>query len=258
MPQRTASIVRTIVTMSLGVVLVGMSFGAVAVTAGLPPWAAVLMSVCVFAGGAQFMAVGMLGAGNPYAAVFAGLLLNARHLPFGLAIGDMFRPGLPRQLLGAHMLSDETVAFSLSLPDGRTRQQAFWWLGWTLVVAWNGGTVLGVILVSAVGDPNRFGLDATNPASLLALALPALRDRETRNLALTGTLVTLATTSFLPAGIPVLLSLTGLLVLAPRLLRNRARRAGGVESAVASGVGSGPLPSAEPVEVPLEKFPLEK
>ena len=46
------------------------------------------MSAFVFAGGAQFMAVGLIAAGNPVAAVLAGLLLNARHLPFGLAVAE--------------------------------------------------------------------------------------------------------------------------------------------------------------------------
>ena len=44
------------------------------------------MNVVVFAGGSQFMAVGMLAAGSPVGAVLGGLLLNARHLPFGFAI----------------------------------------------------------------------------------------------------------------------------------------------------------------------------
>ena len=52
------------------------------------------MSTLVFAGGAQFMAVGLLAAGNPVAAVLAGLLLNARHLPFGLAVAGRGRPAL--------------------------------------------------------------------------------------------------------------------------------------------------------------------
>jgi 4-azaleucine resistance transporter AzlC len=213
--------------MSLGVVVIGASFGAVAVTAGLSPWLAVSMSVFVFAGGSQFLAVGMFAAGNPFAAVLAGLLLNARHLPFGLAIGGIFRKRLGERLLGAHLLSDETTAFALSLPPGPTRRRGYWWLGAALTVAWNGGTVLGVLLVGSVGDPSRIGLDASNPASLLALALPALRDRDTRRMALTGAVLTLASTPLLPVGLPVLLSMAGLVVLAPGRLRFGSRRSPG-------------------------------
>ena len=77
----------------LACLAIGVSFGAITVASGLPGWVAVAMSLFVFAGGAQFMAVGLVAAGNPFAAVFAGLLLNARHVPFGLALGG--HPGHP-------------------------------------------------------------------------------------------------------------------------------------------------------------------
>src|SRR5689334_12405288 len=70
--------------------LVGLSFGAVAVAGGLPLWVPIAMSVLVFAGGAQFAAVGIvLAGGSPTAAVVTGLLLNARHLAFGFAVADL-------------------------------------------------------------------------------------------------------------------------------------------------------------------------
>lgn len=221
-----AEVARQIVAIGLGVVAIGVSFGAVAVTSGVPGWMAVALSVFVFAGGAQFMAVSLATAGNPVAAVVAGLLLNARHLPFGLALGDMFRPGRGRMLLGAHLLSDESAALALSLPPGPARRRAYWRLAWVLVFAWNGGTVLGVILVDAVGDPAALGLDAANPASLLALTLPALRHREMRGPVLTGALVCVLTTPFLPAGLPVLLASAGLLLLVPSPFRFRFRPGG--------------------------------
>src|ERR1044072_5150501 len=66
----------------------GASCGAIAVASGVSGPKAVAMSLFVFAGGAQFLAVGVVGAGGTVlAAVFGGLGLNARHLPFGLAIG---------------------------------------------------------------------------------------------------------------------------------------------------------------------------
>jgi predicted branched-subunit amino acid permease len=45
---------------------------------------------------------------------------------------------------------------------------------------------------------------------MLALTLPSLKDAATRNAALTGAAIALATTPFLPAGVPVLLALAGL------------------------------------------------
>src|SRR5690348_474792 len=83
---------RDAVTIAAAMIAVGASFGAIAIAYGLPAWVPFLMSTIVFAGGSQFLAVGLLAAGNPLAAVFAGLLLNARHLPFGLAVGDALGP----------------------------------------------------------------------------------------------------------------------------------------------------------------------
>jgi 4-azaleucine resistance transporter AzlC len=199
---------------------VGVSFGAIAVASGVPPLLTVLMSLVIFAGGAQFLAVGLMAAGNPFAAVFAGLLLNARHLPFGLALGATLDGGLARRLLGSHLMVDESVAFALARPDGPERRRAYWMTGGALFVCWNVGAGLGVLLGGVAGDTDRFGLDAAFPAGLFALILPSLRDREIRAVALTGAAVAVAGTPFLPAGLPVLLALTGL-ALVP--LARRAR-----------------------------------
>jgi predicted branched-subunit amino acid permease len=77
------------------------------------------------------------------------------------------------------------------------------------------GTVVGVAAGQVIGDTDAFGLDAAFPAALLALVLPSLKNPRTRNAALLGAVVALATTPFLPAGVPVLLALAGLVVLIP-------------------------------------------
>ncbi|MCM3883247.1 AzlC family ABC transporter permease, partial [Frankia sp. R82] len=166
--------------------LVGASFGAIAVGAGLPVWAPVLLSVVVFGGASQFLLVGLLAAGGAVApAVAACLLVNARHLPYGFAIGDALGTGWLRRLVGSHLLVDETVVFALARrPSGRDRA-AFWACGLGLFVAWNLGVLAGAFAGRAVPDPDAFGLDAAFPAVLLALVLPALRgDAATRRAAL--------------------------------------------------------------------------
>lgn len=200
---------RDVCAIALAVGAVGTSFGAICVAAGLPAWAVVAMSTLVFAGGAQFMAVGLLVAGSPVAAVLAGLLLNARHLPFGLAVGDAIGERLPAKLLGSHLMTDEAVAFALARTDPHGRRRAYWMTGAALFVGWNVGAVAGVGLAGAVGEPAAFGLDAAFPAGLLALLLPSLRDRATRRAAGVGAAVAVGTTPLLPAGLPVLLALTG-------------------------------------------------
>ncbi|SNT52115.1 4-azaleucine resistance probable transporter AzlC [Asanoa hainanensis] len=209
------SLVRDVGALGLAVFAVSISFGAIAVAAGIPAGLTILMSLLVFAGGSQFLAVGLIAAGNPFAAIFAGLLLNARHLPFGLAIGEVIGTRWWQRLVGAHLLIDESVAFALAQPDPARRRRAYWATGCTLFVLWNIGAALGVLLGN-VGDPARLGLDAAFPAGLIALLLPPLRDPTVRLVALTGALVALVTTPILPAGLPVLLALTGLVMVAVR------------------------------------------
>src|SRR5690606_984351 len=106
---------RTVALICLAVAVVGASFGAIAVGSGLPIWLPVLMSVVVFAGAAQFMFIGLIAAGgNPLAAMAAGLLVNARHLPFGFAVADVLGTGRLRRVLGTHLMVDETVALTLA------------------------------------------------------------------------------------------------------------------------------------------------
>ncbi|HEU5472868.1 MAG TPA: AzlC family ABC transporter permease [Actinophytocola sp.] len=207
------SLVRDVLAVAAAVAAVGMSFGAIAVSAGLPAWQPVLLSVLVFAGGSQFLAVGVIAAGGaPLAAVLGGLVLNARHLPFGLAIGGTIGRG---RLLGSHLMTDESVAFALAQRDPARARTAYWTCGVALFTAWNLGTVAGVLVGSAIGDPAAFGLDAAFPAALLALVLPGLRDPATRRPALLGGAIALAASPFLPPGVPVLLALAGL-VAVPR------------------------------------------
>ncbi|GGK87746.1 branched-chain amino acid ABC transporter permease [Mangrovihabitans endophyticus] len=194
-------------------VAVGASFGAIAVSYGLPLWLPFLMSTAVFAGGAQFLAVGLIAAGNPVAAVLGGLLLNARHLPFGLAVSDTIGPRWRDRLVGSHLMTDETVAFTLAEPDPAGRRRTYWLIGLTLFTFWNVGTAVGVLLGGATGDPATLGLDAAFPAGLIALITPSLRDRETRLVALTGAGVAVVLTPVLPAGLPVMCALLGLLAL---------------------------------------------
>jgi 4-azaleucine resistance transporter AzlC len=204
-------LVRDVAAIAAASAVIGVSFGAIASAAGVPAWAIVTMSLAVFAGGAQFMAVGMIAVGSPVAAIAGGLLLNARHLPFGLSIADVFRgEGRLRRLAGVHLMVDESVAFSLAQADPRRREAAYWLTGASLFVAWNTGTVLGILLGAAVGDPMRYGLDAAFPAALIALLLPRLREPIGLRVGLLGAAVAVAATFVLPPGLPVLLALVAL------------------------------------------------
>jgi predicted branched-subunit amino acid permease len=217
--------------------IVGVSFGVTALGGGLPWWVPVALSLLVFAGGSQIAAVGVvLAGGSPLAAVLAGAVLNTRLFPYGFAVADVVGPdrrgaagpgpapvgtGLADpgrravrrwlvRLAGTHIITDESVAFALRQPDPARRRSAFWACGLALFVIWNLSVLLGVALGTAVRDTDAFGLDATFPAVLLALALPTLTSRPTRVAAGAGAVIAVALTPVLPAGLPLLAALAGL------------------------------------------------
>jgi 4-azaleucine resistance transporter AzlC len=222
----------------VAVFFIGLSYGAIAVASGFPLWVPAALSVLVLAGASEFLFVGIVAAGgSPVAAALAGLLVNSRHLPYGLALPDITGPpgvtGRRRgRLLGTHLMNDESVVFALAEPDLERKRAAYWACGLGVLACWPGGAVLGALIGSAVHDTNAFGLDAMFPAVILALIVKDLRDARTLRAALAGAAVALAAAPFLPAGLPVLLALTALLLLV-RAPATEASTSPGEEPAVA-------------------------
>src|SRR4051794_4311407 len=213
-------LLRSIGLVSLADAFVGLAFGAVTTGAGLPVWLPVVLSLAVFGGAAQFLFVGVAAAGgSPFAAAAGGLLVNSRLVPLGLAVGDLLGPGWLRRLVGAHLVTDETVAFAPAQHEHRRRRTAFWTCGIALILCWNAGVLLGTAGGRLVPDTDALGLDAAFLAVLLALVMPALRDRATLRAALVGAAIARAASPWLPAGLPVLLALAGVLVALPRASR---------------------------------------
>ena len=229
---------RDIALTCLAVLFIGLSYGAIAVASGFPLWVPAAQSVLVLAGASEFLFIGIVAAGgNPIAAALAGLLVNARHLPYGLALPDITGSDITgsditgsditgsdiaghgvagrgwRRLLGTHVMNDESVVFALAQEDLPRKRAAYWACGLGVLICWPGGAVLGALIGSAVHDTSAYGLDAMFPAVILALIVPDLRDRVTLRAALAGAAVALAATAFLPAGLPVLLALVAVFLL---------------------------------------------
>jgi 4-azaleucine resistance transporter AzlC len=225
----TRGTLRDIALACLAVWFIGLSYGAIAVASGFPLWVPAAQSVLVLAGASEFLFIGIVAAGgNPFAAALAGLLVNARHLPYGLALPDMTGPDRTgsgrvwRRLLSSHVMNDESVVFALAQEDLPRKRAAYWACGLGVLLCWPAGAVLGALIGSAIRNTGAFGLDAMFPAVILALIMPALRDRVKLRTALAGAVIALAATPFLPAGLPVLLALGGLAGLLR--LRRRPRR----------------------------------
>jgi 4-azaleucine resistance transporter AzlC len=203
-------ILRDGIAIGVAVGVIGASFGVLARTAGLDPLMTCAMSALVFAGGSQFLAVAVVASGGGLLpAVVGGLMLNARHIPFGLSLAPVLRGSLARRLISSQLVIDESTAFALSQPNHRLGRRAFYTVGITLFCCWQVGTALGALAGGAIGDPAALGIDAAFPAGLLALMVPRLRDAEARVAALTGAILALAATPLLPAGAPILVASAG-------------------------------------------------
>jgi predicted branched-subunit amino acid permease len=149
--------------------------------------------------------------------VIAALVLNTRHIAYGLSLARVLRGGVLRRALASHVMIDESTAFALAQPTPELAERAFLTMGIALFVCWNLGTAAGAFGAGLIGDPAAFGIDAAFPAGLLAMLAPQLRRREGRVAAATGGAIAVASTPFLPAGGPLLLgalgAFAGLLVL---------------------------------------------
>ena len=176
--------------------------------------APIVMSAVVFAGSAQFAATAVLAAGGgPVAAALAGILLNARYGPMGVALAPSLEGGAVRRAAHGQAMIDASWAMA-SLGGGRFNPSFM--VGATIpsYPAWVGGTAIGVFAGELIGDPERLGLDAIFPAFFLALlAGGELRGgRRAIAAACIGAAIALALVPVVPPGVPIIAaSVAGLL-----------------------------------------------
>lgn len=212
-PNRSSG-ARAAVPLAAPVFAFGVSFGALAESAGFNPFLAVAMSATTFAGSAQFAAASILTAGGgAAAALIAGILLNARYIPIGISLAPAIAGPVWKRFLYAQLAVDESWAVS-HIGDGRYDKDLLFGAGLTLYLSWLIGTALGVVAGGVLGDPERLGLDAAFPALFLVLLAPRLGDREARWAVLGGGLVALALVPLAPAGVPILAAVVPPLLIA--------------------------------------------
>ena len=216
MATERSAVFRDAVGIGIAVGAYGVSFGAVATTAGLSVLQACALSLLLFTGASQFALVGVLGAGgSAVAGVLSALLLGTRNTLYAVRLVDLLGFRGPRRVLAAQVTIDETTAMAVAAPRG-LEAVGFWATGAAVYVLWNLGTLLGALGASELGDPETFGLDAAVPAAFLALLAPQLRDRTALAVALAGGALALAAAPLTPPGVPVLV---GALAVVPVLVR---------------------------------------
>jgi 4-azaleucine resistance transporter AzlC len=103
----------------LGYLAIGTAFGLLISDAGYPIWLALFMSLWMFAGAGQYIAVGLFVTGTTlWEACLIQLVVNARHIAYGLSMLNRFPKKSPFKPYLIFSLTDETFALLSSLPPG--------------------------------------------------------------------------------------------------------------------------------------------
>ena len=164
----------------LGYVPVGFAYGVLAQKSGLSEANTILMSVLVFAGSAQLIAVGLFASGaGPLAVVATTFIVNLRHLLMSAALAPFLRAwSRTRLALFAYQLTDETFALHVGrFARGETGATETFGINVIAQCAWVGGTVLGLAASTLITDIRPIGLDYALPAMFIALLLGQLKSR---------------------------------------------------------------------------------
>lgn len=161
----------------LGYVSIGMAFGFLLVKSGMHWMWAPLMGICVYTGAAQFLAIGFITSGSPFAEIFtAVLLLNARHMVYGLSFLERFRkPGFGGWYL-KFALTDETYGLlsTLQAPQGSDPHQFDIAITALNQSYWLIGSVLGALFGTLV-QYNLPGIEFSMTALFTVLLVEQIR-----------------------------------------------------------------------------------
>lgn len=158
----------------VAMVPIGVVFGAIAVSKGLSPLEACLMSLLVFAGGSQFVAMDLWTHPASWGALgFAALLVNLRHILMSASIGvkmEGFKPW--QRWFAMPVLTDESWALAEFRSMTSTLRPAFFAAAaLSIYVVWNLSTLAGALLGSVMGDTTVIGLDFAFPAVFIVLLM---------------------------------------------------------------------------------------
>lgn len=163
---------------AMGYVPVGMAYGVLAGKAGLCALNVLAMSLLVYAGSAQLVAVGFFAAGASALSIVATtFVVNLRHLLFSAAVAPSVSGWRKRELAAfAFELTDETFALHAARFGRGDRDKALTFAANVLAQAsWVAGTALGVAAGDALGDGKAFALDFALPGMFLALLAGQVR-----------------------------------------------------------------------------------
>jgi len=201
-----------------GYLCLGMAFGVLMKTNGYGPFWAGLMSLMCFAGSMQFVTITLLTtAFDPVQAFLLSVMVNARHIFYGLAVLDKYKGlGKVRAFL-IFALTDESFSLVTTVepPEGVERKDFYFWISFLNYLYWAGGSIVGGLVGSLITFDTT-GMDFALTALFVVLFMEQVKKKENRPAGLIGVGCTVlalvlfgADNLVIPAMILILLILLG-------------------------------------------------
>lgn len=201
-----------------GFLCLGIAYGVLMQSKGYGPLWSVLMSAIAFGGSMQFVAITLLTAAfDPIQAFLLSIMVNARHMFYGLSLLDKYKGlGKVRPFL-IYVLCDETFSLvsTLEPPEGVGRKDFYFWISLLDYLYWITGTALGGLAGNLITFDTT-GLDFALTALFVVLFLEQWKRAENRPAGIIGILcaavslaVFQADNMVIPAMVLVLMVLLG-------------------------------------------------
>ncbi len=175
--------VKATIPLIVGAIPFGIIFGTLSAGSGLSFWGALAMSSIVFAGSAQFIALGMLATGTAWPIiVLTTLVVNLRHALYATALVPHLKQLSHRwQIPLAFWLTDETFAVVISryTKNDSSPRKPWYHLGSSVAMYanWQLCTFLGLTVGQMMPNAAAWGLDFAMPVTFIGMVIPYLKNR---------------------------------------------------------------------------------
>jgi 4-azaleucine resistance transporter AzlC len=190
-------------SIAIGYFPIAVTFGLLAVQQGqLNLWEAALMSMWVYAGASQYIAIELIGAGvTAIEIILATFILNLRHFLMSTVLSQQLKTSRLNSFL-AFGITDETFAVA-TISEAKEKDEPSYFAGimLTAYASWVLGTIVGVISAGWIPDPLRQSMGIALYAMFIGLLIPSVRKSwRIAVIALLGALISWIGSLFLSAG----------------------------------------------------------
>ena len=200
-----------------GYLFLGMTYGILMKVSGFPIWLAVVISMAVFAGAMQYVAVNiLLSAFNPIQAFLMTLMINARHIFYGISMLAKYKDTGKKKPYLIFGMSDETfsVNCTTNIPDGVDKGWFMFFVTLLDQFYWVAGTAVGAIFGSFIKFDTT-GLDFVMTAMFVVIFLEQLLMEKDHTISIVGLVISIvslvifgADSFIIPAMLAILVALT--------------------------------------------------